>query len=184
MRLTHVLVLTAAIGSFAPSAWAAEPGREPSVSVHGGWWDVGAEYQSPWGIFGGLGVPWIAYTPLLVDSGNEGTVSADLRLGYDYPLTKSISLRALFLSAWIYQWGDPCGDGCTVHEHKFFNFLSAGLLYRFPCGFLLGFEMPLVAEESNHSQEPGDTGWHRPEWFPPPISVLFSQVYIGYGWDL
>jgi hypothetical protein len=184
VRLTQTLLLLAGIVLISSPTWSAEPEARSGLSVHGGWWDVGAEFQTAWGVFGGVGVPWIAYTPLLTYSGHEGTVAADVRLGYTTPPSEGLSLQALVLSAWIYQWGDPCSDGCTVHEHKIFNFLSVGLRYQFPCGFLAGAEMPLVALKLAYSKEADETGWHHPDWFPPPISAAFTQAYVGYGWTL
>jgi len=184
VRLAQTLLLLATTGLISSPAWAAEPGPGSSLSVHGGWWDVGGELQTPWGVFAGVGVPWVAYTPLLTYSGHEGTVTADLRLGYATPPSEGLSLRALFMSAWIYQWGDPCDDDCTVHEHKFFNFLSVGLRYQFPCGFLAGVEVPVMAGKFAYSRETEESGWHRPDWFPPPFSAGFTQAYVGYGWQL
>ena len=184
MRPVRIVIFLGGMTFTSPSALGAETSLRTAASVHGGWWDVGGEVQTPWGIFGGLGVPWIAYTPLFVYSGHEGTVAADARLGYSTPQSDGLSLRALVLSAWIYQWGEPCGDGCTVYEHKVYNFLSGGLRYRLPSGVLLGLEVPLVAVELNHSQERDETGWHAPEWFPPPIAAALTQAYVGYGWGL
>jgi hypothetical protein len=145
---------------------------------------VGVEAQSCWGVFGGVGMPWPVYLPVMAYSGREGVVSSDLRLGYNHALTEQLSLRGLVLSAWVYEWGDPCSDGCTSHEHKFFNFLSLGLRYQFPCGVLAGVQVPLVAAEFSYGREPDDTGWHHPEWFPPPVSAAFTQAYVGYSWKL
>ena len=174
--------MAASIALVTSPTWAAEPDAGSGFSVHGGWWDVGAEYQSPWGAFGGVGVPWPVY--LTSSSGQHGIVSADARLGYSYSLTEHVSLRALLLSGWFYRWGDPCSEGCTTHEHWFFNFLSAGVRYHFPCGVLMGIEVPLVGVETHHSTERGDAGWRSPDWYPPPISAAFTQAYVGYGWKL
>ena len=182
MRLNQTLLLLAGVALVPSPAWAVDPKPGSSVSVHGGWFDVGGEFQTPWGVFGGLGVPWVAYVPRV--SGQEGIVSADARLGYSYSLTEHVSLRALILSGWFHRWGDPCSEGCTTYEHWFFNFLAAGVRYHFSSGVLVGLEVPLVGVETHHSSEPGDSGWRAPDWYPPPYSAAFTQAYVGYGWQL
>ena len=163
---------------------AALAGHEPNSGIiaHGGWWDLGAEYQTALGPVVGLGVPWPVYTPTLGYGGRDGVVSLDARLGYSLGISESAALRVLALSAWVHEWGDPCGDGCTIHEQKFFHFLSVGVRYEFPCHILVGLDLPLVGLKTTYSREPEESGWHALDGFPPPVSFAFSQACVGYRW--
>jgi hypothetical protein len=49
---------------------------------------------------------------------------------------------------------------------------------------LAGIEVPVMAGKWTYGREPEESGWHRPDWFPPPFSAGFTQAYVGYGWQL
>jgi len=161
--------------------------KEPAwkLAVHGGWWDVGADTTAPGGLFAGLGVPWVPLLPVLAYSGQEGVVALDSRLGYAYPLSSRTSLHAQLLTAWVYDWGDPCGNGCDEHTHRLFFLPGLGLRHRFGdrSGWMIGADVPLVLLQVHHDDEPDDAGWRRKNT-PPWVGAAFSQVYVGYEWGL
>ncbi len=160
-----------------------EPGWQ--LAVHGGWWDVGLDTTTPGGFFVGAGVPWVPLLPVLAYSGQEGVVALDSRLGYAHALSTRTSLRAQLLTAWVYDWGDPCGDGCNEHTHRLFFLPGVGLRHRFGdrSGWMMGADVPLVLLQVHHGDEPDDPGWRRKNT-PPWVGVAFSQVYVGYEWGL
>jgi len=155
------------------------------LAAHGGWWDVGLDTTTPGGLFAGLGVPWVPLLPILAYSGQEGVVALDARLGYAHALSARTSLYGELLTAWIYDWGDPCDDRCTVHTHRVFFLPGIGLRHRFSegSGWMIGADIAVAVLQLHHDDESDDAGWRRKD-IPPWVGIAFSQGYVGYEWSL
>jgi hypothetical protein len=149
-------------------AWAAE--RRPAVSVHAGWWSVEAEWRTKSGAYAAAGVPWAA-AALYLMNGASWVVPLGARAGYDLALSPRWSLRASAHAASAY--GDERGKcGCADAEPTFrlFLFAEAGVRYQSPGGLVFGVDLPLYGLRPGHDQ------------FPPPVSLAFTQLYLGYSW--
>jgi hypothetical protein len=173
---------------------AAVPPADPTplwkFALHGGWWDAGFDATTPQGVFLGVGVPWVLHLPILAYGGQEGLVAVDASAGYRYPLSDRTSLQSKLLTVWSYDWGDPCGDGCTVHTHRLFFFPVAGIRHQFGhadgqprhrSGAILGIDLALAVWSLHHSDDEADSGW-RLKNIPVWAGVASSQIYAGYEW--
>jgi hypothetical protein len=167
----------------------AKPAPPWRLAVRGGWWDVGVDATSPQGLFLSVGVPWVLCLPILNYSGQQGLLAADASAGYGYAVSNRTSLYGKLLTVWSYDWGDPCGDGCTTHTHRLYFFPVAGARHRFGraaankpvvSGAMIGLDLAL-AVWSVHRSDDDDAGW-RLKNIPVWAGVAFSQVYAGYEW--
>jgi hypothetical protein len=184
--------VAALVGVFATTASAQSPSSVASGDLssapswvggaHAGWWDVGLDVTSPQGVFLGVGVPWAPLLPELGYSGQQGVISLDSRLGYAFPLLEHSTLYAELLTAWVHDWGDPCGDGCIVHTHRLFFFPAVGLRHRFSSGFMVGADVALALVQVHYDDEPDQSGWHLKR-MSPWVGIAFSQAYAGYSWE-
>jgi hypothetical protein len=159
-----------------PLAWAAEPAAS-AVSVQGGWWSVEGEWKAPNGIHGAIGLPWMGF---LLESGSRWTVPFSARAGYQYEASAVWKLRGSVRVAGTYGENSSCG--CGRRETRTFGFLEFGIRYEAPSGFVAGLDLPLFAFDQAHDLARGRT--EGIEVFPPPLSLAFSQVYVGYSWKL
>jgi hypothetical protein len=175
--VVSILVLATEASASEEPAW--------KLAVHGGWWDVGIDTTSPGGLLAGVGVPWVPLLPVLAYSGQKGVLALDTRVGYAHALSSRTTLYAELLTAWVYDWGDPCGDGCDVHTHRLFFLPGLGLRHRFGdrSGWMIGADVPLVLLQVHHDDDPDHGGWRR-KTTPPWVGAAFSQAYVGYEWGL
>ncbi len=152
------------------------------LALHAGWWDAGADLTIPPGIFVGFGVPWAA--PILFDySGRQSLWGLDSRIGYAYAYSKRLTVYAELLSAWVYDSGDPCGDGCISRTHRLFFFPALGLRHRWASGIMVGADLTLAVLRWDHVNDGTGSYWFRKN-ISPMAGPAFSQVYFGYDWLL
>lgn len=159
------------------------------LAVRGGWWDAGIDATTPQGVFLSAGIPWVLYLPVFAYGGQQGLMAVDASVGYRHAVSNRTSLSGKLLTVWSYDWGDPCGDSCSVHTHRLFLFPVAGVRHRFASvdenervasGVILGLDLAL-AVLSVHRSDDSDAGWRLkniPIWAGP----AFSQAYVGYEW--
>jgi hypothetical protein len=147
-----------------------------SLAVQGGWWNVEAEYRTPFGVFLNAGVPWFA---ILLDGGTGGTdwnFAVGGKLGYQIALSESFSLRFGIRDAQSIWRGCPCADSQPENYVKTFISFEAGVRFETSSGFLFG------ADLSAYAFLVGESG--SVEHFWPGYSLLFSQAYVGYRWSI
>jgi hypothetical protein len=137
-----------------------------AFTLQGGWWSLEAEARSRWGVYLSLGVPWVA-APLSLLSGATWVVPVGGRLGYDLSLGPRWSVRASVHAAVSVSNEVSCGCESNV-ETRVFGFAELGARYELPSGLVLGADLPVVGIRFPH------------HGFPPPESLAFSQVYVGY----
>jgi hypothetical protein len=147
-----------------------------AVSLTGGWWSVEGEWKSSSGIYGAVGVPWMG---LLLERGAKWTVPFGARVGYQFEACPSWKLRGAARVAGTFGENSACG--CQQTETRTFGFLEFGLRYEAPSGFVAGLDLPLFAFDQAHDLARGRT--EGVEVFPPPLSLAFSQAYVGYSWN-
>jgi len=158
-----------------PLAPAAEQAAS-AVSLQGGWWSVEGEWKAPNGIYGAVGLPWMG---VLLSSGGGWTVPFSARVGYQYDASAVWKLRGSARVAGTYGENSSCG--CGHRETLTFGFLEFGIRYEALSGFVAGLDLPLFAFDQAHDLARGRT--EGIEVFPPPLSLAFSQVYVGYSWN-
>ena len=145
--------------------------RRPALALHAGWWSVEAEWRTRSGLYAAAGVPWAAAALYLLN-GASWVVPLGARAGYDLALSPRWSVRGSVHGASAYgneRGKCGCDDGDPVF--RVFVFAEAGVQYRAAGGLVLGAYVPLYGFNLGHRQ------------FPPPASLAFSQVYLGYSWD-
>jgi hypothetical protein len=147
-----------------------------AMSVQGGWWSVEGEWRGASGIYGAVGLPWMGF---LLESGSGWVVPFGARLGYQYEASPAWKLRGAVRVAGTHGEGSKCG--CQHRSTRTFGFFELGLRYEGPSGFVAGLDAPLVAVDQAHDLARGRT--EGVEVFPLPLSLAFSQLYIGYSWD-
>jgi hypothetical protein len=164
------------IGSgICPIARAAEESAS-AVSLQGGWWSVEGEWKARSGIYAAVGVPWMG---ALLSSGGGWTVPLGARVGYQYEASPAWKLRGSARVAGTYGADSSCG--CQHRVTRTFGFLEFGIRYEAPSGFVAGLDLPLLAFDQAHDLARGRT--EGIEVFPPPLSLAFSQMYLGYSWS-
>jgi len=152
------------------------------LALHAGWWDAGADVTIPAGLFVGIGVPWV--TPFLFDySGRQSQWGLDSRIGYAYRYSDKVTIYGELLSAWVYDSGDPCGNGCISRTHRLFFFPALGIRHRWESGFMVGADLTLAVLSWHHEEDSSGSYWIRKN-ISPAAGLAFSQVYVGYEWDL
>jgi hypothetical protein len=147
-----------------------------AVSLQGGWWSVEGEWKTPSGIYGAVGVPWMGF---LLSSGGGWTVPFSARVGYQYEASATWKVRGAARVGGTYGENRSCG--CGHRETQTFGFVEFGIRYEAPSGFVAGLDLPLFAFDQAHDLVRGRT--EGIEVFPPPLSLAFSQVYLGYSWE-
>jgi hypothetical protein len=78
-------------------------------------------------------------------------------------------------------YGEDSSCGCQQRVTRTFGFLEFGIRYEAPSGFVAGLDLPLLAFDQAHDLARGRT--EGIEVFPPPLSLAFSQMYLGYSWS-
>jgi len=157
-------------------------GRRWELGLHTGWWDAGADLTMPAGLFVGVGMPWVA--PLLFDySGRQSQWALDSRIGYGYKYSDTVTIYGEILSAWVYDSGDPCGDGCISRTHRLFFFPAIGLRHRWASGFTVGADLTLAVFSWHHVDDSAGPHWIRKN-ISPVVGLAFSQAYVGFDWFL
>jgi hypothetical protein len=169
------LVLLAAPSEGTVAVSEAADASAPAVSLQAGWWSVEGELRSSTGVFAAVGLPWMGM--LLTPGG--WTVPFSGRVGYQYDASASWKLRGSARVAGTYAEQTSCG--CGQWETQTFGFLEVGVRYQAASGFIAGLDLPLFAFDQAHDLARGRT--EGIELFPPPLSLAFSQVYVGYSWS-
>jgi hypothetical protein len=153
------------------SGGAARPGS--AISLQGGWWSLEAELRARFGLYGAVGIPWVA-VPLAMLNGATWAAPLGARVGYQYSLSARWSLRASAHAAFMLANENGAKCGCESDgelTRRTFFFAEAGIRYDSPSGFVAGADLPIYGLRlSNHP-------------FPPPESLAFAQAYIGYSWS-
>lgn len=180
--LAAVLVALAIGAGAAPTALAAETeetvaerdapatSRPAALSLQGGWWTVEAEWRTRVGLYAAVGVPW-PLVPLSVMNGATWVAPLSARVGYDFAISPRWSLRASGLAASsVANETGKCGCNHGQVEWRTFLFAGLGVRYQSPGGLVVGAEIPLVGGSALH------------QVFPPPMSLAFSQLYLGHTW--
>jgi hypothetical protein len=169
----------AAVPSSAPEPQAvasasggADVGRGSAISLQGGWWSLEAEWRSRIGVYVAAGIPWVAL-PLAFLSKATWAAPVGARVGYQYRLSERWSLRGSAHAAFMIDDENIAKCGCESDggtTQRTFLFAEVGVHYQAPSGFVAGADLPVYGVRlANHP-------------FPPPESLAFSQVYIGYSW--
>jgi hypothetical protein len=172
--LVLVCAAFAMASGICPLARAAD-GAASAVSVQGGWWSVEGEWKAPNGIYGAVGLPWMGF---FLPSGDGWTIPFSARVGYQYEASAVWKLRGSARVGGTY--GENTSCGCQQLETRTFGFVEFGIRYEAPSGFIAGLDLPLFAFDQAHDLVRGRT--EGIETFPPPVSLAFSQVYVGYSW--
>jgi hypothetical protein len=137
-----------------------------ALAIQGGWWSVEAEWRTRIGIFGAIGVPWVA---IPLTSHAKWLIPYAARLGYQHDVSRTFKLRGAVHVAGTYGRENPCG-GCGEIVSRVFVFAEVGGRYEATSGFVAGVDLPIFGLGSSS----GDP-------FPPPISLAFSQAYVGWS---
>lgn len=181
-RLASLLIISAITATAVPAAQSAEAeetvaehdapsaSRPAALSLQGGWWTLEAEWRTRVGLYAAVGVPW-PLVPLSVMNGATWVAPLSARVGYDLALSPRWSLRASGLAA-TSAANETGKCGCTHGqvEWRTFLFAGVGVRYQSPGGLVLGAELPLIGGSALH------------QVFPPPMSLAFSQLYVGHSW--
>jgi hypothetical protein len=147
----------------------ASAGR-PAVALQAGWWSAEAEWRTHLGLYGAVGVPWVM-VPLSILNHATWVVPLAGRLGFDLPLSPRWSVRASGHAAiTVANERGKCGCADDGPIWRTFLFAEVGVRYQRPSGVVFGADLPLFGMRTPH------------HWFPPPVSLAFTQAYIGYSW--
>ena len=160
-------LLAAALPAAASSGVASMDAPQSALALQGGWWSMEAEWRTKIGVFGAIGVPWVAI-PLV--SHAKWFIPYGARIGYQHDVSRAFKLRGAFHAAGTYGRENPCGD-CGEIVSRFFAFAEIGGRYEAPSGFVAGLEVPIFG-----------LGHGGGDLYPPPVSFAFSQVYVGWSW--
>lgn len=164
------------LGMVSP-AWANDQNRYSAISFQGGWWNAEAEWKSHVGVYATVGVPWVGW--LLRPGSTKWMIPYGARIGYQYDAFPYWKLRGAAHVAGTYGRENPCG-GCGEIVTRSFMLIELGLRYEYPTGFVVGLDAPLFAFDDVHELVRGSASGV--EVFPMPLSLLFTQVYVGYSW--
>jgi hypothetical protein len=162
-----VAALAAHLAAAAPSAAAITEPPQSALTLQGGWWSVEAEWRTRTGMFGAIGVPWVA---IPLTSHARWLIPYAARIGYQHDVSRTFKLRGAIHVAGTYGRENPCGD-CGEIVSRIFAFAEVGGRYEAPSGFVAGVDLPIFGLGSSG----GDL-------YPPPISLAFSQAYVGWSW--
>jgi hypothetical protein len=147
----------------------ASAGR-PAVALQAGWWSAEAEWRTHLGLYGAVGVPWVM-VPLSLMGGASWALPVGGRLGFDLPLSPRWSVRASGHAAtMVSNEQSKCGCVDEGPTWRTFLFAEVGVRHQRPSGVVFGADLPLFGMRTPN---------HR---FPPPVSLAFTQAYIGYSW--
>jgi hypothetical protein len=170
LATASVMVLAALV----PGVARAEP---MTVGAQAGIWSAEAEWRSGTGPFVGVGFPWALYA-IEVANGGESVAALEGKIGWDFALTKSWSLRTGPRFLWATSKSDPCGTGCMERSNGSWGLFEVGVRYEAASGLVAGLDVPLLALKDIHDNPriPGGDEW----WMAP----VFSQVWLGWAWSL
>jgi hypothetical protein len=172
----HVFSIIAGLGIACgcPTVAQADAPNTSALSLQGGWWSAEGEWKTSSGIYAAVGVPWVG---LWLMPGR--TVPFAARVGYQYDLSSAWALRG---SARLAGTSGEASCGCQRRVIQTFGFVELGIRYQAPSGFVAGLDLPLLGFDQAHDLARGRT--EGVELFPPPLSLAFSQAYVGYAWKL
>ena len=164
---------------FFPLTFAESDKRYSEISVQGGWWNADVEWKSPIGIYSSVGVPWGAW--LITFGSIKWLVPFSMRLGYQYEYLHNWYFLSSLHFAGTYGRENIMLDSNEIVTRSY-QFIEIGTRYENPSGMILGLDVPLFGFDDAHELFQGKT--EGIEIFPPPISFAFTQIYIGYSWQL
>jgi len=146
------------------------PARAAAFAVQGGWWSVEAEWRTRFGVYAAAGIPWVM-VPLAIMDHATWVVPVTGRLGYDLGLSPRWSLRAnAHAATMVANETGKCGCADLDPVWRTFLFAEVGVRYQSPSGFIAGVDLPVFAFSVPHQA------------FAPPISLAFTQLYLGHSW--
>jgi hypothetical protein len=165
------VVLAAAIGAtLAPRlAAAGEEAPSSALAVQAGWWSVEGEWRTRAGVFLAVGVPWVGAA--LAMGSAVWLVPYGGRVGYQHETWRRWKLRAGVHVAGTYGREDPCGD-CGEMVSRTFGFVELGVRYEGASGLVAGLDLPVFGVGNGR------------DLYPPPVSLAFTQAYVGFSWRL
>jgi hypothetical protein len=171
MVLRMILITVASCALALPGiAKGGDGAAGPAVGIQGGWWSVEAEWRSESGVLLAAGVPWLG--AVLTMGSAKWVVPYGFRAGYQHEFSRSFKFRGAAHVAGTYGREAPCG-GCGEIVKRTFGFLEIGGRYEARSGFVAGVDVPIAALGKNGR-----------DLYPPPLSLAFSQAYVGFCWGL
>lgn len=142
----------------------------PALALQLGWWNLELDVRTRAGIFVDVGVPWAGFVLGASTTGTDWVVPVGAKLGYEYRASAHLGLRAGLRGAYMVSSEDPCGI-CSHLEHRLYALAEVGVRYELSSGLILGLDVPLFAAADLVDS---------PEALPPPGSLGFSAVYLGW----
>lgn len=167
-----------------PGEPAPEPRPEPSVgyaSAHIGWWNAELEFLFGPGLYVAAGGPWVG--ALLGPLEERVYIPFGARVGYQFDASEEWKLRVathlVGLSEVYEECSVDCGGPISTQSWQLFEI---GARHESPSGLVYGIDVPFFVINDvlglDRSTSPED------EPFAPPISIIFTQVYVGYAWAI
>jgi hypothetical protein len=170
-----------AIEATATEASEAEPRAVPSVgyaSAQIGWWNAELEFLSNVGLYVAAGGPWVM--ALLGPLDDRINIPFGARVGYQFDASEEWKLRA---AAHFVGWRElqDCSLACSDYTVTW-QLFEVGARHQSESGFLYGIDVPLLAiEDILRLDERAATDRHV---LAPPLSIVLTQVYVGYAWPI
>ena len=112
-------VLTVVAGAIVPAAAHASPRND--VAIHGGWWDLGADVQTSFGLFrrARCAVGRVHTNVQLFGTGRGRPWMRDSGTASDFQ--NASTTQVFMLTAWSYDWGHACGFVRCAMSTGFFS---------------------------------------------------------------
>jgi len=162
-----------------------EPRPEPSVgyaSAHIGWWNAELEFLFGPGFYVAAGGPWVG--ALLGPADERVYVPFGARVGYQFDASEEWKVRAATHLVGLSKVYEKCyPPRCpTPNSTQSWQLFELGARHESPSGLVYGIDVPLFVINDvlglDRSTSPED------EPFAPPLSIIFTQVYVGYSWAI
>ncbi|MBW1811700.1 MAG: hypothetical protein JRJ87_26160 [Deltaproteobacteria bacterium] len=145
-----------------------------SLGVQGGWFNVEADYVTPFGLFADLGIPWFILA-LAYDDSSDWFIPIETKLGYQFEISEGVKLRAGARA--VFGFCEGCGEGPWGTTVLF----ELGIRYEDSSGFLMGLELPVYGLHVIHDSLHDTTDIMH---LTKGISFIYTQMYFGYAWKL
>lgn len=160
-----------------------QPSQAPSVgyaSAHIGWWNAELEFLFEPGIYVSAGGPWVGALLGLADE--RVYIPFGARVGYQFDASGDWKLRAATHLVGLSEVYEKCSDDCPPHSTESWQLFEIGARHESPSGFVYGVDVPLFVINDvlglDRSTSPED------DVFAPPLSLIFTQIYVGYSWAI
>jgi hypothetical protein len=159
-----------------------EPQPEPTVgyaSAQIGWWNAELEFLTKPGIYVAAGAPWVMALLGAVD--DRTYVPFGGRVGYQFDVSKEWKVRA---AAHLVGWKEidqECFMRCSPYTETW-QLLEVGARHQSASGLIYGIDVPLLAIENVLGLDDRDR--EDAHVFVPPLSIVLTQVYVGYSWAI